>query len=270
MMFMVNAVAQDDSGSGGNFKPAAGDFSGAIMFGRSMGQWNLTTPYSPTRGNVPSGSSWNVYGVAPQANGVNGTSNSIANMVGAEVRYFLSGQIAVKASGFGIIRNTPPRDNMQGIVAYDMPNAGWIPDYQAVKAYNRVDMNINLGGEYHFNGKFDRVDPWFGVTVPFYYGRQSEYDPGVTMYDLGGSDPEIWVHDVGPRHGELIAFGGSAVGGIDFYLMEGMFVGLEIKPVSYVYAYMLQYPAPGLPTMGSDTHTFSFMSQPLFKLGFRF
>ena len=81
---------------------------------------------------------------------------------------------------------------------------------------------------------------------------------------------EVFVADVGPRHAEMAAFGGNAVGGVDFYLMEGLFIGFEIKPISYIYAYMLKYPAPGLPSLGSDTHTWSFMSQPMFKVGFRF
>ena len=160
LIFFGSASAQDDSGSGGSFKPAAGDISGAIMFGRSLSELNyqLYAPFGP------SGGSWSVSGSAPIAYSVDDY-NGITNMIGGEGRYFITNQIAVKASGFGIIRNTPPRDNVPGFIEATMPNAGWIPDYAAVVADNSVDMNINIGGEYHFTSKFDRVDPWAGVTV---------------------------------------------------------------------------------------------------------
>ncbi|MDH5400608.1 MAG: BT1926 family outer membrane beta-barrel protein [Cyclobacteriaceae bacterium] len=273
--------AQDeDSGGGGDFAPAAGDISGAIIFGQQM--YITSGVYAP---NSPYSSSWSVSGQAPYANNVS-MSSSITNMVGAEARYFITNNIAAKLSGGAIKRATPARDNIQGMYDYYTPNAGWIPDYQAVEGNKEVFVNINVGGEYHFTSKYDRLYPWAGVTVPFYYGRNSRYNPTVWQNDLNQhtwvtgdseststgelNDPSIIVTDVGPRHTEMVGFGGSAVGGVDYYLKEGFFIGFEIKAISYIYAYSLKYPAPGLESLGADTHTWSFLSQPYFKVGFRF
>ena len=72
------------------------------------------------------------------------------------------------------------------------------------------------------------------------------------------------------RHVEGFGFGAQAVGGVDYYLMEGLYFGFEIKPVSYIYSYSAKYPAPGLEALEADNHTISFFSQSFLKVGFRF
>lgn len=78
------------------------------------------------------------------------------------------------------------------------------------------------------------------------------------------------IHDIGARHAEMIGFGAQLVSGVDYYLMEGLYFGFEIKPVSYVYAYSTKFPNPGLETLQADAHTLSFFSQTFLKVGYRF
>lgn len=257
------------SSSDGDYAPAAGDISAAILFGR--GNFLNTGLDVPT---VPS-SNWTVPGSAPYNNTVDDQENPVTNIVGGEVRYFLMDNIALKLSGGAIMRNTPARANVPGLIDPNTNNATWIPAYAAVEADNKVDANINLGGEYHFTTKYSRLYPYAGVTVPFYYARRSVYDPTINYETESGSSsssspaPQAVV-DVGVRSAEIVGFGGQLVGGIDYYLMEGLYFGFEIKPVSVVYSYSNKLAAPGLESGKADNTTWSFFSQTFFKVGFRF
>lgn len=252
--------SSERSSSDGNYAPAAGDISAAILLGR--GNFLNTGLAVPTIANP----NWTVPGTAPYANVVDGNNNPMTNIVGVEVRYFLTDNIAIKLSGGGIIRNTPARDNIPGVISGNN-NATWIPAYAAVEADNRVDANVNLGGEYHFATRVSRLFPYVGVTIPFYYARQSYYNPTITYQ---GDGNEAGAVDVGVRSAEIIGFGGQLAGGVDYYLMEGLYFGFEVKPVSMIYAYNQKLPAPGLEFGEADNTTWSFFSQTFFKLGFKF
>lgn len=247
--------------------PVAGDFTGAILFGR--GNFLNSGIYAPPAPYV-SGSTgyWTVPGNSPYNNTVGTDQNTVSNIVGAEMRYFITDQIALKLSGGAILRNTPESANLPGVIDPNVPTAAWIPDYAAVVADNRSDININLGGEYHFATKYNRLSPYAGLNIPFYYGRHSQYDPTIN-YSQAPFDPSYQL-DVGIRHTEQIGFGIQAVAGVDYYLMEGFYFGFEIKPISYVYAYSQKIPAPGLESLEANNYSWSFFSQTFLKIGFRF
>lgn len=271
LLSMLGCVYAQDTGtttnssSDADFAPAAGDISAAIIFGRgNFYDGGLTVTGTPN-------TSWTVPGTAPSANVIDGNNNSITNMVGGEVRYFLMDNIALKLSGGAIVRNTPAVHNVPGVIDSNSPNGAYIPAYQATTADNRVDLNINLGGEYHFSSKYERLYPWGGLTIPFYYARQSNFDPTIFYPDPSSSSPgDPSAVDVGVRSTEIVGFGAQLVGGVDYYLLEGMYVGFEIKPVSMIYAYSTKSPGPGLDVRQADNTTFAFFSQPFFKVGFRF
>jgi hypothetical protein len=255
--------------SSGDFAPSAGDISGALLFGRgNFFNGGLEVPgVSATWTEDP------VTGASPYANTVDPNENSVTNIVGAEARYFLASNIALKISGGAIIRNTPARPNVPGFIDDGTDAGAWIPAYAAVEADNRVDINVNLGGEYHFTTQYNRLYPYVGATIPYYYARRSMYDPTIEegTEGSGGDEPGTpTVIDVGVRSVEIIGFGLQAVGGVDYYLMDGLYFGFETKPISYVYAYSNKIPAPGLETLSADTHTWSFFSQTFVKVGFRF
>jgi outer membrane protein W len=260
-----NLKAQDD----GEVK--AKKFSGAILFGRGIYLSEPTVPASPGLYN------WTVSGEAPTIEGIS-SQNDITNMIGVEFRYFVSNKIALKFNGSAIFRNTPARDNVQGVTpatsgAVDSAssNAGWIPNYAATVMDNSLNINVSVGGEYHFISS-GKLSPYLGVMIPFCYGRRSMYDPTVTVDMTKSLDDAtaVKITDVGDRHIEQIGFGGQLIAGGDYNLSESLFIGLEIKPISYLYAYNIKYPAPGLESRKADTHAWGFFTQPVFKIGFRF
>lgn len=251
-----------------SFLPKAGDFTGAILFGRGnfLNSGLVAPPLPNYSGSTPT---WTIPGSAPFNNTVGAdNSNSVNNIVGVEARYFFTDKIALKLSGGAIIRNTPAQNNLPGVLDPNGPNAAWIPAYNAIVADNQADVNINIGGEYHFITKNKRLSPYVGLTVPIYYGRRSQYDP--TIDDTKQPDDPGYIVDVGVRHAQLVGYGLQAVGGVDYYLMEGLYFGFEIKPISYVYSYTSTIPAPGLEPMKADNHTWSFFAQTFLKIGFKF
>ena len=244
------------------FLPEKGDISVALQLGRgNFFDGGLTVPRSP--GN----NYWVVPGNAPTANVVDDNHNSIVNMVGVEGRYFLNEGLALRLSGGAIIRDTPARDAVPGFIDPDADNVTWIPDYNVVIMNNELKANLVLGVEKHFTSKFERISPYVGILSPMYYSRHSQYDPTVVTDDVTG---EVTITDVSVRHVEIFAFGGQVVGGIDYYLAKGFYIGFEIKPFSYIYSISAKYPATGIAPLEADTHTYSFFTQPFFKLGFRF
>jgi len=141
---LCNILAQD-----GGFAPVAGDFSGAVLFGRGNFQVSgLDIPYA-----AGTNTSWTVSGSAPYLNAVEAGSNDVSNMLGVEGRYFFTDKIALKVSGGAILRATPARINIPGYTSSSTPNAAWIPYYSAVVQDKRVDVNLNIGGEYMFPSK---------------------------------------------------------------------------------------------------------------------
>jgi len=263
-------LAQDDGTSSSSdedieYGAKAGDFSGAILYGRGLFITSgLNVPSSVTINSSVSGSS-------PNATNIIGEDNSATNMMGGEARYFITDRIAVKLGGAAIVRNTPDRINIQAPTGQisgngNIGNAGAIPNYLAVQSQNDVDLTINVGSEYHFSSKYDRLFPYVGLNLPFYHARRSIYNPTVTTNTNG----DVFIADIAPRHVQLMGFGAQAAAGVDYYLDEGFFFGFEIKPISYVYLYTAKFPAPGLPELEANTTTISFFTQPFLKIGFRF
>ena len=251
---MGSTYAQEDASSGGSMDLT---FTAALLFGNgNFMDGGLDIPSSPT-------TYWNIEGTAPYANTVSANSNYIINMAGVEARVFINDEMAVRLTGGAIIRNTPARDNVPGVIDPSAPNVTWIPDYAAVTADNRFDANIIPAFEYHL-GKSNNLAPYAGIGVPIHYARWSQYNPS---YDVS-STGDITITDVDTRHVEMLGFGVQLIAGVDYFLKDNFYIGLEIKPFSYLYAYNTKFPAPGLESLQADTHTYGFFTQPFFKIGF--
>lgn len=243
-----------------NLGPSAGDMSGAVLFGTGP-YMSVPVPYAPE-----DYSNWTIYGSVPYLNFVENGENDLTNLIGIELRYFLTGNIAIKASGGAVTRKSPSVINMPGFMDPNSPNATWIPNYSSIEQRNYMDANLNIGADWIFTTKYEKVFPYAGLNIPILYGRRTFYDPTISFNDYG--DPVI--SDISPRHGEAFGYGLQAVGGIDYYFAEAFYMGFEVKPVSWIYAGSKQYPAAGLPALKAESSTFSYFSQIYLKLGFKF
>ena len=312
----TGSSASDESSMGA----VAGDFTGAILFGRGV-YLNLESAPSAPGWN----SNWTVYNGGPYANQVDANYNDMANIIGGEARYFITDLIAVKLSGGAVLRNTPSLQNVQYFHINDngdfrqgndpnSDNATWIPNYGSVQAQNDVQSHFSVGGEYHFpSPRFERLKPYLGASFTYAYSRRSVYDPSVYYADIyssgtpsGGADytqgyfftssgeliyvngyftndpsspypggnpgnlveDGVLVYDIGVRSAVVQGIGGHAVAGIDVYLVPGIYLGLETRPVSYFYNWNEKSPGPGLETLQAKTNTWSFFQQTFLKVGF--
>ncbi len=270
--------ATEESGDSGTLGHKAGDITGAILFGRGSFLSYGTVPQVP-RNNT----NWTVSGQVPYAN-VSVAGSSASNMIGGEGRYFITDIIAVTLSGGAIIRNNPALQNVQyfyinpssstGLSLGNDPstsNQSWVPHYGSIIQDNRIEANVNVGGEYHFpSSRFKRLFPYLGANFNYYYSRRSVYDPTINYQTntngTGGAD--VLIYDIGVRTAEIQGMGGQVVAGIDVYVSPGIFLGLSTRPVSYLYTWNTKIPGPGLESLQGEAHTWSIFTQTFFKVGF--
>jgi len=222
------------------FIPEAGDISVALILGRANFFSGVTVPPSPGVN-----ASWTVSTGATAVYPINEFSNETSNMVGVEIRYYLLDRIALKLSGGAIMEDTPPVVNIPSYNDPDAPNSTWIPQYNSVQGNNNVNLNVNIGAERRKETKFERLQLYYGLTVPLYFSRYSYYDPAIyffadinyatTSYSSSVDGDFIYTQDIGWRHGTLSGFGAQVVTGADYYLLDGFFIGFEIKPISWIY-----------------------------------
>ncbi|MEM9076107.1 MAG: BT1926 family outer membrane beta-barrel protein [Bacteroidota bacterium] len=282
------AQAQDGgrsnaSSSNTDYKPKKGDFTGAILFGRGNFMNNVGVPGAPV-----TNSNWTVFSQAPNATNINGNSNDITNIAGGEARYFIKNNIAIKLAGGFVQRNTPALQNIQTFYLSgdnvvqgndpETPNAVWIPNYSSISEDRDTELYITIGGEYHFGSKLNRLAPYVGMNINYHYLNRKRYDPTVifqTNTDNASSsandniESDVLVYDIGTRAAEVIGAGFQLTGGADYYLLPGLYMGFEVRPLTFIYARSEQLPAPGLEASIGRTSTWASFTQTHFKIGFK-
>ncbi|WP_375324819.1 BT1926 family outer membrane beta-barrel protein [Flagellimonas sp. GZD32] len=267
----------DTDGSSVDYTPKKGDFTGAILFGRGNFMTNVNVPIQPG-----SNSQWTLYGNAPYANTVSNNTNNITNIAGGEARYFIMDNIAVKLVGGFLHRSTPALQNMQqfhedengDLVPGNDPNSSnavWIPHYSSIEEDKITELYLTAGGEYHFPSRFNRLSPYVGLNLNYYYANTTQYDPTVIYsgsYDVDDINEPL-IYDVGARQATTHGFGFQLVGGADFYLLKGLYIGFEVRPLTFIHARSQQLPAPGLEVLEAQNSTWAAFTQTHFKIGIR-
>ncbi len=254
MAFTNNAKAQE-------YQPQAGDKMISLRLGKAVDYGTL----SSYEVNSSLSSSTTSISQPVSAYYLSNSNNSIVNAIGIEAKYFLSSNIALRFSGGGLLTASPSQDLMEGVSNdYDYPGTS-IPTYAHLEGKTTYQFYGDLGADYYFNTSVNRLFPFVGIQVNSVYGRMEIYD-GYRGVD--NNEEVIPTYDT--RRGEIYALGGSLVGGIDYYLSEGFFFGIELKCVSYMYNAKRVFHQPGLEAQDADTHVTSFLSQPVIKLGFKF
>lgn len=254
------SLAQAQNGQG----PAAGDITVSMKLGRAESFQNMQYVQSPL--STYSGS---YYLSTPYATTVSSNDNSLVNMVGVEAKYFVTGQIAVRLNGMGIIDLTPGQDQVPGLILSDekLQAAGIddvvLPSYSAIESKTTHRFVGNIGVDYYFTVNSPRVCPYLGVMGSFNYGR--------TQYYAMDDDPTTPSGiELSPRFFETYGLGGSLTGGVDYYVADGMFIGLEIKAFSYLYSVNKMMPMAGVEAYDADNSNIGFLTNPMLKIGFKF
>ena len=213
-------------------------------------------------------------------------------MVGMKV--FVSDHININLSGAYMLNLQPKKDFIEG-EAYDIaglnvkdydvsetPATVGVGDIYASKAILGAVTNklmVQLGTEYYFNTRNERIFPYIGVFGQFKMARIESIYPSYTgqymSTDLpeGEGYPDMNYEEVDmyrtSRGGQALGFGGGINIGVEYALMEGLFVGVEVAPVCYQYT-LLHLQVGGQDPYYAMNHNLRAFAFPQLTFGFRF
>ena len=189
------------------------------------------------------------------------TKNSLINMVGAEGKWFFSDTWAVRLSGAALINTSPSHEGTPGVsLTYDETTTA-IPTYMDVPARESTEIIVNAGVDKYFATKNPNLFWYVSPVINFQYARKSGYE-------VTGVDPTV---DPGTtRYAEGWGLGLSGIAGVEYYTNCGLVFGFELRGANYTYTMNSIRPEDGLSPLRADNHNFSFLSQPVVKIGFKF
>jgi outer membrane protein W len=149
-----------------------------------------------------------------------GTSGVTWTAPTVRARYFVKENIAIRASlGLGDGLGTPRSENYTFTENPD--GTGEIGTF----VISRLSWNAQIGGEYHLAGT-DRMSPYFMLGINFGGGTET----GTTE----NSDSETYVAGLNAKQeGGFNMFGAQLGAGMDYYVAENIYVGLELG-ISYM------------------------------------
>lgn len=240
LALLGNLNAQDNNVAE-SVAPQKGDIMLSINFGIS--------PFIGGDLRMPEGPDGSSYGLsAPMSNWFDSKPQ-----LSIEGRYFLTEKWSLKATG-GFGYNYNP--GYSEIPSVEHNGETSVPGYDAVPKTENIQWNIGLGGDYHFLNLTDRLLVRGGGEVGFAYGlAKANYNSETTM---GRSVSEAYAWRI------------AAVAGVDYFIGNSVFVGMEVRPLTYQYSVYSIRPQAGLGTLSSDNHKFGFLAQPMIKFGFKF
>lgn len=210
------------------------------------------------------------------------------------MKYFITDHINVNLSGAYIMNMQPSKNfqegeslNLNNYISgkYDVndtnPNLE-IGDIYAQKAILGAVTNrlmLQVGGEYYFNTKNERIFPYVGVFGQFKMARIESIYPAYTgqMVETDvpslKDDPVVGMEEADlyrtSRGGQALGFGGGINVGVEYALMEGLFVGVEVAPVCYQYT-LLHLSIGGQSPYYAANHNLRAFAFPQLTIGFRF
>lgn len=173
-----------------------------------------------------------------------------------EFRWMFASQWAVKLLGGVSYGFSPEYAALPGTAEGAASDQGDIPNYSFVPENDRLQYQVSLGVDRYIATKYQRLFFHYGLEGGFAYGRST-----------ANASDEAYS---GKAIGEAFGFHGGVVTGFQYFLGEAIYTGIEICPVRYSYTVNNLRPQADLGLLSSDSHNFSFLSNPVLKLGFRF
>ena len=222
-----------------------------------------------------------------------GSMNFMTRNYTVGMKVFVSDHININLSGAYMLNMQPKKDFIEGesyqiddlnIKDYDVSITDatvGVGDIYASKAILGAVTNklmVQLGTEYYFNTRNERIFPYIGVFGQFKMARieslypyTGQYIP--TDYPAGEGYPDMANEEVdmyrASRGGQALGFGGGINIGVEYALMEGLFVGVEVAPVCYQYT-LLHLQVGGQDPYYATNHNLRAFAFPQLTLGFRF
>ena len=222
-----------------------------------------------------------------------GSMNFMTRNYTVGMKVFVSDHININLSGAYMLNMQPKKDFIEGesyqiddlnIKDYDVSITDatvGVGDIYASKAILGAVTNklmVQLGTEYYFNTRNERIFPYIGVFGQFKMARIESIYPYTGQYmstDLpeGEGYPDMNYEEVDmyrtSRGGQALGFGGGINIGVEYALMEGLFVGIEVAPVCYQYT-LLHLQVGGQDPYYATNHNLRAFAFPQLTFGFRF
>jgi len=235
-MMCLAASAQD-------FTPKKGDFTVAATV-----SYNSYTSLDAANGSLPS------HELA--AVSTNWTDKKL--MVGLEGGWFFQDLWKLTLGGGMNISKNPGYAAVPGVWdSSDGVSAG-IPDYKAVASQSEIQFNVYAGVDRYFDNliKVKNLLPYAGARMGYAYGRNTAC-----------ADDESWM---GKSVGESFNLRWSLVAGLDYFVSEAFFFGIQVEPLAYTYNKSTLKPQEGLGNLSANSHNFGIFAAPTLKVGFKF
>ena len=225
--------------------------------------------FTPKKGDftVAATVSYNSYTSLDAANG-SSSSHSLAAvstnwtdkklMVGLEGGWFFQDLWKLTLGGGMNISKNPGYAAVPGVWdSSDGVSAG-IPDYKAVASQSEIQFNVYAGVDRYFDNliKVKNLLPYAGARMGYAYGRNTAC-----------ADDESWM---GKSVGESFNLRWSLVAGLDYFVSEAFFFGIQVEPLAYTYNKSTLRPQEGLGNLSANSHNFGIFAAPTLKVGFKF
>ena len=203
-------------------------------------------------------------------------SNTLMNLIGIQGKYFLTDRWDVNAMFSMNINATPSKDYIEGDhTVTELP----IQDYKYIEGRIQNAWTIQLGSNYYFNTKNERINLYAGGVLGWQMGRiQTSYPyTGETVIDEDMSEEtdedlnyeSVQLYTPNSRAGQIFGLRVGAVAGIEYSIAKGLILGFEVQPISYRYD-CIQICPKGSAVYQAGHHSIGFFATPNLKIGFRF
>ena len=197
-------------------------------------------------------------------------SNSMFNLVGLQVKRFLTDHLDFNLS-FGMnINLTPAKNYIEGDNSVEnLP----IQASKYMEARLSNVWNAAIGSNYYFNTSNERINLYVGALVGWQMGRIQTVLP-YTGIEWSDSDDdfatdELEMYVPNSRAGQVMALKAAVTAGVEYALADGLVFGFEVQPVNYQYS-ILQVCPKAATTYTALHHYLGLFATPQMKIGFRF
>ena len=308
ILLVVPAMAQPKEGCECVFAPKAGQVQFQLNVGTGQFFNDMTGLYymlpdedgtamglGSDRNTLEPGTYGNAYISGDLSNLLvnQGSLNFMTRNYTVGMKVFVSDHININLSGAYMLNMQPSKDFIEGedysleglnVKDYDIsvtPATVGVGDTYASKAILGAVTNklmVQLGSEYYFHTRNERIFPYIGVFGQFKMARIESLYPYTGQYmstDLpeGEDYPDMANEEVdmyrASRGGQAMGFGGGINIGVEYALMEGLFVGIDVAPVCYQYT-LLHLQVGGQDPYYAMNHNLRAFAFPQLTLGFRF